>query len=435
MLMPFYSKLNLDMYNIYNMFIKFIQYCSTLGLLQINLIRTNTVIVIFNTKTVLYTNIIMSAQIATQITHIELINKLYSKLTVNLLNNKILSNILPTLAMFIPYTNKKLNKAALVYVQFFWQYANYLNFNNKVFQFYIFYNTNFLNFKKFLKFNLIYDYKITNISQIFINNYFKPITLYIIVTLISLFFIIYSTNVVRLSILWFLNISIYIISLLIFYFISNILKVSKKIYILLYYILLLYLFNLFLYNEVIIEYINIISLSIVIIFIYLIIYFYFKYNLFFLIFLELSIIAGKWLYYVFKQYCRDILNIAAYLLRIFLLFIRLNIYDGLDDFFDSYYIFIGDFNDYDYFEIIYFYSYNFISMTYDNLYDKSILNYVETEFYFNIIYMYTFILFKFLLLLLFLVEGVLRLLLASYIFILVLIEINNFNVIFIEKKN
>ena len=202
-----------------------------------------------------------------------------------------------------------------------------------------------------------------------------------------------------------------------------------------YFFLLSYVFNIFIYNEINIEYVSIIGISIIIIFINVIVYFFYKYNLFFLIFLELSIITSKSLYYIFKQYCRDVLNILAYVLRIFLLFIRLNIYDGLDDFFDSYYIFIGDFNPYDYLEIIYLYSYNFIPVMYDNLYDKSILNYEEVEFFFNLIYVYSIIFIKFFIFLFLLLESGFRLLLASYIFILVILEINNFNVLCLESKS
>jgi hypothetical protein len=52
-------------------------------------------------------------------------------------------------------------------------------------------------------------------------------------------------------------------------------------------------------------------------------------------------------------------------LRFFILLFRLNVYDNLDDFYDSYYIFVGDFDDDEYvvellfsFQTLLFYDYD-----------------------------------------------------------------------------
>ena len=331
--------------------------------------------------------------------------------------------------------NKITDLAFLSYLKFYNNYLTYLQLiNNNLLTSNI--SISYVFIKNVINFNNIYIYKLKNISNIFIYNVYKYINSFNLILLMFVFISsVYIFNVYRISIIWYLGIIIFIKILFIFYFITNMLRVSKKIYIILYFFFLVYLINLFLYNEVNIEYISTVNLNICYIFSLVIIYFMYKYNLFFLLFLELSIVSGKSILYIFKQYCRDVLNILAYFLRIFLLFIRLNIYDGLDDFFDSYYIFIGDFDAYNYLEIIHLYTYNIMPSFYDNIYDKSILNYEETELYLNIIYLYTILLIKFLIFLLLLLEGGFRLLLASYIFILVLLEINNFNVIFIEHKN
>ena len=417
------------------MFQSFISYGIALKLFTIIVINTNQLIINFNPNTTFYCcwhkfyllsfcgNISWSK-----------INQIYTSYyfkTPNFINYLFdLTRIIMNLN-----DNKIIDPALLLYLKFYNNYLNYLKLLNKNFLI----STNIVDYgfnKNLINFNYIYTYTFKNISNIFMYNLYKHVTYFNVFILISALLLnIYVFSVYRLSIIWYLGIIILIKLLLIFFFITNILRISKKIYIILYFFLLAYLVNLFLYNEVNIEYINTISLNICCIFAIIILFFFYKYNLFFLIFLELSITAGKSLSYVFKQYCRDVLNILAYMLRIFLLFIRLNIYDGLDDFFDSYYIFIGDFNSYDYSEIIYLYTYSIIPSSYDNLYDKSILNYEETEIYLNIIYLYTIILFKFLIFLILLLEGGFRLLLASYIFILVILEINNFNVIFLEHKN
>lgn len=288
----------------------------------------------------------------------------------------------------------------------------------------------------FLGINFIYKYSIKNISYIFIYNWFRYATIYhIVVIMFSMLVAIYLLTSYRISLWWYFGI-LYLIKILYAnFFITNILRISKKLWILVYIFLLSYVINLFLYSEINIAYISIASACILTMFSIIILYFIYKYNIFFLIFLELSITVGKSIMYAFKQYFRDILNILAFLLRLFLLFLRLNIYDGLDDFFDSYYIFIGDFDSYDYLEIIYLYGCNIIPNAYDNLYDKSVLNYEEIEFYLNIFYIYSALLFKFLIFLVLLLEGGFRLLLAAYIFILVILEINNFNVIFNESKS
>ena len=72
--------------------------------------------------------------------------------------------------------------------------------------------------------------------------------------------------------------------------------------------------------------------------------------------MELSNVETSNYKYIAKQYLRDCTNIVAHILRLLLLFLRLNIYDGLDDIFDSYYVFIGDFNIYEYYDfaVLYF---------------------------------------------------------------------------------
>ena len=342
---------------------------------------------------------------------------------------------LPHLNPLTSKINTNFNATLKSYTLFFKNHINYLNsiptnsnnLNNLT-------NTN-LVFNVIFFFSYIYAYNLKYMSNVFMYNWIQyHLLIPIIILSISILILLYIFSTYKLNIWHNVNILFLIKTIYIVYFLSNILRISKKIWLLIYIFIAYYIINLFVYNEFNIEYINLFSLQTVIIFLLITIYFLYKYSTFILLFFELSITIGKSHIYVFKQYLRDILNILAYALRLILLFIRLNIYDGLDDFFDSYYIFIGDFNAYDYLEIIYIYNYNQLYTHYDNMYDQSTIKYEETEFYLNLIYTYSIILLKFILFLILLLEGGFRLILASYIFILVVLEINNFNVILLESK-
>lgn len=69
-------------------------------------------------------------------------------------------------------------------------------------------------------------------------------------------------------------------------------------------------------------------------------------------------------------------NTFALFLRFFLLIFRLNIYDGLDDFLDSYYIFFIDFDEDSYYDELFFYADYFFYFT-DNHEDN--IYYLPTE--------------------------------------------------------
>lgn len=62
-------------------------------------------------------------------------------------------------------------------------------------------------------------------------------------------------------------------------------------------------------------------------------------------FLEASVVEGRSVRFIVKQIFKDFLNTFAILFRFSILLVRINTYDLLDDFFDSYYVFTCDFND------------------------------------------------------------------------------------------
>ena len=53
--------------------------------------------------------------------------------------------------------------------------------------------------------------------------------------------------------------------------------------------------------------------------------------------------------FITSQFLFDVLNVFGFAMRFLLLMLRLNIYDGVDDILDSYYIFLIDFDEDEYF--------------------------------------------------------------------------------------
>jgi hypothetical protein len=83
-------------------------------------------------------------------------------------------------------------------------------------------------------------------------------------------------------------------------------------------------------------------------------YFVYKYSIHFFAFLEATIAEGRSILFAARQCGRDIINSGSLLLRVVVLALRLNIYDGVDDVLDSYYIFVADFDDEEYFNDLFF---------------------------------------------------------------------------------
>jgi len=120
----------------------------------------------------------------------------------------------------------------------------------------------------------------------------------------------------------------------------------------------------------------------------LIFFLIFKYSQHYFAFLEASVSEGRNASYIIKQFFRDFINTFALLLRFFVLLFRLNVYDTLDDFYDSYYIFAGDFDDDEYFLELFFVVYGLFYLDYDNNDDRSFSFEDENEFIMDLYYIY-----------------------------------------------
>lgn len=114
----------------------------------------------------------------------------------------------------------------------------------------------------------------------------------------------------------------------------------------------------------------------------------FKYSTHYFAFLEASVSEGRTVSFVSKQFFKDFLNTFSLLLRFYVLLFRINVYDSLDDFFDSYYIFVGDFDDDEYFNELFLSLHGTVFFTLDNNDDRSFLLEDENDFANDFFYTY-----------------------------------------------
>jgi len=167
-------------------------------------------------------------------------------------------------------------------------------------------------------------------------------------------------------------------------------------------------------------------------FILMLCYLIFKYSIHFFSFLEASISEGRTASFITKQFVRDGLNTFAFVLRTFILMVRLNVYDLVDDCLDSYYIFLGDFDDDEYFSDLFFSIFTVMFFDTDNNDDRSFLLEDEMDLAGDLFAIYFVVWGKFLLFLFFIIEEVARMLLALYITYLIIFEVHSVNRSFIE---
>jgi hypothetical protein len=107
-------------------------------------------------------------------------------------------------------------------------------------------------------------------------------------------------------------------------------------------------------------------------FLFTLVYYFYKYSLHYFSFLEAAK-GGSKSTFPFSQFLFDTLNIIATVLRFLVLMIRLNIYDGVDDILDSFYIFMADFEEEEYFSDAFFSLFSTMSFDIDVNDDRSFL--------------------------------------------------------------
>ena len=182
------------------------------------------------------------------------------------------------------------------------------------------------------------------------------------------------------------------------------------------------------------ELIEIFNVSFFYFFSVILFYLFFKYSQNYFAFLEASVSEGRSVLYIQKQFLKDFINTFALLLRFFILLFRLNVYDTLDDFYDSYYIYIGDFDDDEYFSEMYFSVGSLFFFDSDNNDDRFFSLEDENEFFMDLFYIYFLCWAKFFTFIFFILEEILRISLAFYICFLIVFEVHSVNCSYVEDN-
>ena len=164
-------------------------------------------------------------------------------------------------------------------------------------------------------------------------------------------------------------------------------------------------------------------------FIFFISFFLFRYSIHFFSFLEITVTENVSVNFLFKQFIRDCSNLVALFLRFFLLIFRLNIYDSLDDFLDSYYIFLCDFDEDFLFNELGFSLFNDFYFYIDNQNDTFFFTEIEFFHFFSFFFIFWG---KFFFFIFFILEEFFRLSLSIYIIYLILFEIHSTNISYKE---
>jgi len=166
-------------------------------------------------------------------------------------------------------------------------------------------------------------------------------------------------------------------------------------------------------------------------FIYTFLYSLFKHSIHTFSFVEFTKVEGS-SYFMLFQFFFDGFNVIALSLRFLVLMGRLNIYDGLDDILDSYYIFVADFDDDEYFNELLFSTFGSMSYDLDNHDDRSFLLEDESDFTLDLYSIYFIVWGKFLFFILFILDELGRMALAFFVTYLLVFEMNTPNRSYIE---
>ena len=160
---------------------------------------------------------------------------------------------------------------------------------------------------------------------------------------------------------------------------------------------------------------------------FIIFYLCYKHSIHYFAFLAASKTETRSVKFVANQFFADFLDTFSLMLRFYILLFRMNVYDNLDDFFDSYYIFVGDFDDDEYLNELFLSIHGTILFTLDNNDDRSFLLEDENDFSNDFFYTYFVLWGKLYLFVFFIAELAARLGLAFYIFYLIIFEVHSVN--------
>jgi hypothetical protein len=114
----------------------------------------------------------------------------------------------------------------------------------------------------------------------------------------------------------------------------------------------------------------------------------FKHSIHYFALLEASKSETRSVKFIASRFVSDFIPTFSLRLRFYTLLSRMNVYDNLDDFFDSYYIFVGDFDDDEYLNELFLSIHGTILFTLDNNDDHPFLLEDENDFSNDLFYSY-----------------------------------------------
>jgi hypothetical protein len=158
----------------------------------------------------------------------------------------------------------------------------------------------------------------------------------------------------------------------------------------------------------------------------IIVFMLYRYSIHYFSFLEASISEGKAVKYI-VQAGKDSINSLSIFLRFYLLALRINIYDLLDDVMDSYYCLLIDFDDDEYFSELLLSIHGTLFFTNDNHDDRSFLLEDENGFMGDLFYLYFLIFGKIVFFLVFMIEEAGKVFLGFFISFLIIFEMHSVN--------
>jgi hypothetical protein len=155
----------------------------------------------------------------------------------------------------------------------------------------------------------------------------------------------------------------------------------------------------------------------------IIVFMLYRYSIHYFSFLEASISEGKAVKYI-VQAGKDSINSLSIFLRFYLLALRINIYDLLDDVMDSYYCLLIDFDDDEYFSELLISIHGTLFFSNDNHDDRSFLLEDENGFMGDLFYLYFLIFGKIVFFLVFMIEEAGKIFLGFFISFLIIFEMH-----------
>jgi hypothetical protein len=163
-------------------------------------------------------------------------------------------------------------------------------------------------------------------------------------------------------------------------------------------------------------------------------YFVIRHSVHFFAFLSGSDNESRTTKWIVSQFRNDFLSTSALFLRFYILMVRINIYDLVEDVLDTFYVTVNDFHDDEYVNELFFSLHGTLFFTMDNHDDRSFLYEDESDFSYDLYFLYFIVWGKLTFFFLFMSEEVAKVLIGLYLTYLILFEIQSVSTSYSEDN-